>query len=163
MLKRTMTFVGMGAAMALSSAALAVPTPTYLAKAGAGDLYEIQSSKIVASSTTNASLKSFATEMVTDHTKSTADIKAAAKSSGLTPKPPMLTPKQTADLAALRKASGAARDKLYITQQKAAHDEALALHQDYASSGDKPALKSTASAIVAVVQHHIMMLGQMPM
>lgn len=163
MLKRTMTFVGAGVALALSSAAFAVPTPTYLAKAGAGDQYEIQSSKIVAASTTNPDLKTFANEMVTDHTKSTADIKAAAKSSGIMPKPPMLTAKQTADLAALRKATGVARDKLYITQQKAAHNEALALHQDYAASGDKPALKSTASAIVPVVQHHIMMLGQMAM
>ena len=163
MTKRTFIFLGSAVALSLSSMAIAVPTPTYLAKAGAGDLFEIQSSQIVASSTTNAGIKAFADEMITDHTKSTADVKAAAKSSGLTPNPPRLTAKQSADLAALRNATGTARDELYVTQQKAAHAEALTLHQDYAASGDKPALKSTASAIVPVVQHHIMMLGQMPM
>jgi len=78
-------------AMPTIAAAQAAPTPaTYVMKAGAGDQYEIQSSRLVLATTKNAELKQFATMMVADHTKSTADVKAAAMRSNLTPKPPML-------------------------------------------------------------------------
>jgi putative membrane protein len=146
---------------AAAPALAAPPAATYVKMAGAGDQYEIQSSELVMGSTRNANLKTFAQQMVTDHTKSTADVTAAAKSSGLKPMPPKLMPKQASDLAALKSASGSARDALYIKQQKAAHAEALALHTDYSSSGDKPALKSTASAIVPVVERHKQMIDSM--
>ena len=157
------SFAG-AAAMAMATVvSAAMPTSTYLAKAGAGDLYEIKSSELLETSTTDASLKGFAQQMIADHRQSTADVKAAALQSGLHPNPPMLSPKQKGDLAALARAHGTARDRLYVSQQKMAHQEALALHQDYASSGDKPALRTTAGQIVPVVQHHIAMLDQMAM
>lgn len=143
------------------SAAAAPPAADYVAKAGAGDLYEIQSSKLVLASTGNAKLRTFAQQMVTDHTKSTAQVKTAATSAGLHPKPPALDAKKRTDIAALTSAKGEARDRLYLQQQQAAHQEALALHQDYAGTGDKPALKAVAGKIVPVVQHHAQMLGQM--
>lgn len=153
--------IAAAAAFSLAGAAIsAVPASEYVAKAGASDLYEIQSSKLVMKST-NPKLRNFAHEMVTDHTKSTGLVKAAATKSGLKPKPPVLDAKEKADIAALTAATGMARDKLYLQQQKAAHEEALALHKDYAASGDKPALKSTAGKIVPVVQHHIEMLNAM--
>ncbi|WP_380785855.1 DUF4142 domain-containing protein [Sphingomonas sp. R86521] len=144
------------------AAAQAAPTPaTYVMKAGAGDQYEIQSSKLVMATTTNTALKQFATMMVSDHTKSTADVKAAAMQSKLTPKPPMLDAMGRKNIAALKAAKGTTRDTLYITQQKTAHQQALALHQGYASSGTAPALKQVAAGIAPVVQHHIEMLSSM--
>ena len=146
-------------------AAVAAPAPTtpsaYVAAAGAGDLYEVQSSRLVLASTGNAKLKSFANMMVADHTKSTADVKAAATASGLTPKPPVLDPAGSKNLAALKAVNGAARDKLYVVQQRAAHQKALALHQGYANAGTAPALKQTAAQIVPAVKHHIEMLASM--
>jgi putative membrane protein len=90
-------------------------------------------------------------------------VKAAAMKSGLKPKPPMMTSDQQAMLKQLRAASGSARDSAYVDQQKTAHQQALALHQGYAGSGDKPALKAAAAKIVPVVQHHIDMLNGMKM
>ena len=92
-----------------------------------------------------------------------ADVKAAARKSGLTPKPPTLDKQQQTMLKQLRDATGAARDSAYVNQQKTAHTQALALHQSYAASGDKPALKAAAGKIVPVVQHHIDMLNGMKM
>jgi putative membrane protein len=112
----------------------------------------------VLKSTKDPKIRSFAQMMVTDHSKSTAEVKAAAQASGLKPKPPALDAKKSAMIADLSKATGSARDKLYITQQKAAHQEALSLHQGYASTGDKPTLKAVAAKIVPVVEHHIQML-----
>jgi len=144
------------------AAAQSAPTPaTYVMKAGAGDQYEIQSSKLVLQTTTNPALKQFATMMVTDHQKSTADVKAAAMKSRVAPKPPMLDAMGKKNIAALKASTGTARDTLYVTQQKAAHQTALALHQGYAASGTAPALKQVAAKIAPTVQHHIEMLSSM--
>lgn len=151
----------LGTVPALASAAPAMTSATYVMKAGAGDLYERQSSMLVMKSTTNPSLKTFTQDMITDHTKSTAAVKAAAMKAGLHPAPPKLTSKQSSDMAALRSASGTSRDSLYITQQKAAHQDALALHQDESSMGTAAPLKAAATKIVPVVQHHIDMLASM--
>lgn len=155
----------------LTAALLAVPTvvaaqsapspATYVMKAGASDQYEIQSSNLVKASTKNDALKQFATMMVSDHTKSTADVKAAATQSGVTPKPPMLDPMGRKNIAALKASKGPARDALYIRQQKTAHQQALALHQSFAASGSAAALKEVASTIAPTVQHHIEMLAAM--
>ena len=140
----------------------APPAPEFVAKAGASDLYEMRSSKLVLRTTKNADVRKFANEMIADHSKSTAKVKAAASKSGVRPKTPMLDAKQKSDIAALTAATGTARDMLYVTQQKASHQAALDLMQDYGNTGDKPALKATASEIVPVVQHHIEMLNGMP-
>ena len=141
--------------------AQSMSSATYVMKAGASDLYERESSKLVMQSTTNADLKSFAKMMVTDHIKSTADVKAAAMKSGLHPKPPKLTPELSSNMAALRAAKGADRDALYVTQQKASHQDALMVQQDEAANGTAKPLKMVAAKIVPVVQHHIDMLNAM--
>jgi len=143
------------AAMLLAGAAqAALPPADFVKKARASDLYEISASKLETSSK-NAKIRAFASMMIKDHTTSTAAVKAAAVKSGLKPTPPALEAKQAADLAALKQASGAARDTLYIAQQKAAHEEALALHKDNAAGSSAPALKAASAKIVPVVEHHL--------
>jgi putative membrane protein len=155
---------GAGVAIAMvASPALARSAADYVAKAGAGDMYEIRSSRIVLGSTRNPAIRNFANRMITDHSQSTAMVKAAAHRSGMTPRPPMLDRDQRAMLAQLRAAHGRDRDGLYVSQQKTAHDQALALHQGYAADGDKPALQAAAAKIVPVVQHHIAMLNHLSM
>lgn len=145
-------------AMALSPAVASAATmsaATYVAKAGASDKYEMESSKLVLAETNDPKLKSYAQMMVDDHTKSTAEVVAAAKADGLTPPPPKLMPKQASMIAALRKTSGAKRDALYKKQQVVAHQETLVFQQAYARDGDKVHLKSVAGNIVPVVEHHL--------
>lgn len=153
----------LGAAIVMAAgagAAQAVTTSEYLMKAGASDKFEIETAKLEMTSA-DPKLKHFASMMVTDHTKSTAMVKAAAMKAGLHPKPPMLDAKQHSDLAALKMAHGSARDTLYVTQQKAAHDDALALQKGYSMSGSSAPLKMTAAKIVPVVEKHIGMLSGM--
>ena len=151
-------------AMALPAApalAQAMTAKTFVMKAGAGDLYEKQSSQLILSSTTNPQLKQFAQKMITDHTKSTADVKAAAMAAHMHPAPPMLDPMGRANMAKLRAAHGAARDAMYVSQQKTAHQMALQLHQNYAANGRVTSLKNAAAKIAPVVQGHIDMLDGM--
>jgi putative membrane protein len=140
--------------------AQAMTSAEYVAAAGAGDMYEIQSSQSVLQTTQDPKIKSFAQMMIQDHTKSTAKIKAAAMTAKVKPRP-MLTPAQTEMVTQLKAESGTARDQAYVAQQKQAHQQALTIHKSYAEGGTNPALKTVASAVVPVVQHHIDMLKTM--
>ncbi|WP_174274222.1 DUF4142 domain-containing protein [Sphingomonas bacterium] len=159
---RTHIALALAASASIAGVANALPTSEYLMKAGASDLFEKKSATLVLQSTKNAKVRGFADMMVTDHGKSTSMVKAAAIKSGITPKPPMLSADQKMMIAKLTAAKGMDRDMLYVSQQKTAHQMALETQQDYATTGDKPALKATAGKIVPVVQEHISMLNAMP-
>ena len=133
----------------------------YVSTAGASDLYERTSSQIVLESTTDPKVRAFAQMMVTDHAKSTAEVKAAAAKSRVAAAPPKLTPLQTELVAELRAEQGPARDAAYIAQQKASHGQALNVQKAYAMEGTAPALKAAAATIVPVVMQHIEMLKAM--
>jgi putative membrane protein len=94
--------------------------------------------------------------IVADHTRSTQMLMAAAQSAGLTPPPPTLLPQHQALLDQLRAAgSGPGFDQTFQQIQVQAHQQALMLHQNYAASGDVPALRTVAGQIVPVVQMHL--------
>lgn len=133
----------------------------YVTKAGASDQYEIQSSRLILASTRNGELRRFAREMITDHTKSTADVERAATRGRVVAGSPRLDAMGARNVAQLRRARGPARDALYIQQQKKSHRMALDLQQGYARDGDVPSLRRTAATIVPVVQHHLGMLETM--
>ncbi len=161
-MKTLMMSVAFGAAILATPVAAQVMTPTeYVTTAGASDLYEITASKLVLETTKSPKVRSFAQMMVTQHTKSTADVKAAAMKSHVRVAPPKLTPMQQELVTELRAEKGTARDAAYVAQQKASHGQALAVQKAYASEGTAPALKTAAAGIVPVVEHHIMMLKTM--
>jgi putative membrane protein len=143
---------------AVAIAAAPMAASTYVMKAGASDKYEIESSKLVMNSS-NPKIRAFATEMVHDHTQSTADVKAAAMKAGMKVAPPMLDAAQRTMVANLTNASGSARDHLYVEQQKHSHQMALTLQQDYAANGTSAPLKMAAMKIAPVVKKHIQMLA----
>lgn len=151
------------ATLAISTAAVAAPAmsgATFIRKAGASDQYEIQSSRLVMNSR-NGQVRDFARDMVRDHSKSTADVKAAARRAGLRVGPPVLEPMQARMIAQLRRTPASRRDAVYLDQQKQAHRMALDLHQSYADHGQVAPLRRTAANIAPVVQHHIDMLDRM--
>ncbi|MEP9403446.1 DUF4142 domain-containing protein [Sphingomonas sp. VNH70] len=151
--------VGMVAAAPL--VAQTTDAATYVAKAGASDLYEKTSSQLVLQSSKDARVRDFATMMIRDHAKSTADVKRAAAQSNVRVPAPKLEPMQAQMVAELRRATGADRDRLYVQQQQTAHQQALALHGGFAQGGTAAPLKAVAAATAPVVQHHIEMLRAM--
>ncbi|RHW19187.1 DUF4142 domain-containing protein [Sphingomonas gilva] len=145
-------------AMANDAMAMPMTAQAFADTAAASDAYEIASSKLAVDKAQSAELKSFAEQMVKDHTASTAKLKSAAGS--ITPDPTM-NAEQQANIDALEAASGAAFDTAYHTQQLAAHQKALAAMQGYATSGDDEALKTFASETAPVIQGHLTMLEGM--
>lgn len=152
-------FAVAAAIAAVPVAAMAMPASEYVMKAGAGDQYEIQSSKLVMKSTADPHVKQFADMMVRDHMKSTNIVKAAAMKDGMRPGAPMLDADGQQMMSDLMAAKGPDRDKLYWRQQAMAHDKALALHKDESMNG-MGALKGAANQIVPVVQQHEQMLQE---
>jgi putative membrane protein len=128
---------------------------TYVAKAGAGDLYEIQSSQMAATRARSPQVRAFAQMLVTDHERSTQMVADAARRDGLSPRPPMLEPPQRTMLRQLERARDRDFDRMYLNQQIPAHQQALNLHRTYARTGDGRALRQTAQGVVPVVQSHL--------
>jgi putative membrane protein len=155
--------VGVGfLALTGTTAIAAAPTPSeFVSKAGASDTFEVDSGRLMVTSK-NPAVRAFARRMITDHTNSTKMIEAAARADHLRPEKPSLSLGQRGDITALKAVpAGKTKDDLYIKQQKAAHDDALALMQDYAANGSARHLKMTAGKIVPVVEKHKAMLTSM--
>lgn len=130
--------------------------PAFVAQAAASDMFEIAAARLAATKATDPKVKAFAEMMVRDHTKSTADLKAAIAHSGQTINLPEVLP---ADLQArfddLGKAAPADFDKAYMSGQVDAHQAALNLLQRYADAGDTAAIRAFAAPAVPLVQKHL--------
>lgn len=134
----------------------------FVAKAGASDLYEIQSSQLAEQKASTDEVRQFGRMMIEHHGMTTAEVTKAARAAGLNPPPPALEPRQQAMIDELRGLDGKAFDAAYIRQQRMAHDEALALHSGYARNGDKAELRAAASKAVPIVRRHIERLQSLP-
>lgn len=134
----------------------------YARMAGAGDLYEIESSRLAQQKGATGAVRQFGQMMIEQHTQTTQALTSAARAAGMTPPPPALAPRQQKMIDELRGLSGAPFDAAYLRQQQAAHQEALALHAGYAENGDNAALRKVAAAAVPIVQRHIDLLAQLP-
>jgi putative membrane protein len=129
--------------------------PNYLSTAASSDQFEIQSGQLAQTMSQNPGVRQIGQMLVTDHTNSTQQLTAAAHSAGITVPPPALLPEHAALLQQIQSAPPGQFDTVFRDVQIQAHQQALALHQAYASGGDTPALRTAAAAIVPVVQNHL--------
>jgi putative membrane protein len=126
--------------------------------AAASDRFEIESSKLAATSAQSSAVKSFAAKMITAHTASTAKLKVATASLS-----PAVTPDDTLSsdqqqkLDNLKGLHGAAFDSAYGSAQIEAHQAALDALNGYAASGDNATLKDLAKGLVPTVTAHLNM------
>jgi putative membrane protein len=149
-------------AMAGDTAAMPTTAQGFADAAAASDMFEIESSRLAQTMAKNQAVKDFASMLVTEHTKSTTELKAAAGKATppVTPAPKM-TPQQQSDLDALKNA-GANFDTLYAQKQVPAHEKALALLQGYAANGDSEPLKAFATKTAPVVEKHLAAARKLP-
>ena len=130
--------------------------PGFLAQAGSANQWEILSSQLALQASQNAAVRNYANLLISDHTRLGAQVTAAAQSAGLTMPPPALLPAQQAALDQLRAAgTGPGFDMAYRQAQIDAHNQAIALMQNYSAGGDVPALRSAAAGAIPLVQMHL--------
>lgn len=134
---------------------IVLPSPDYVAAAAAGDLFEIESSKLALETSRNDEIRAFARMMVDDHTRMSQALKDTVIGAGLDiPIPTAPDGDEAQRLAALRGA-GDDFDRQYVGMQVQAHEQALHLHQSYAADGDNAELRAIATTAVPVVTAHL--------
>lgn len=129
-------------------------TDDFVTNAAISDMYEIEAGKIAEKKGQSADVKAFGKMMVADHTKMSAEMKPLVAAAGKT-LPTGLDERRKGMIDNLNAANAADFDKAYLSQQEAAHSEALDLMKGYADKGDDAGLKGGAAKAVPMIQAHL--------
>ncbi len=138
--------------------AIPVATPDFVQQAAISDMYEIQASRLANRRAQNREIKTFAQQMITDHTATTTQLTGLVRGLSGVNLPTALDQKHQDLIAALTNASAADFDQVYVDQQTEAHENALDLLQRYGQTGDNDALRGFATETAPKVQHHLDMV-----
>ena len=142
-------------AVGAATAPLANSVEAFVTNAAISDMYEIEAGKIAAEKAKSPAVKDFAAMMIKDHTATSAKLKSTLASANVPVTPPAdLDDRRRGLIENLRSASAADFDKVYLDQQTAAHQEALALMKSYADDGENAPLKQLAAATAPKIQEH---------
>jgi putative membrane protein len=139
---------------AFAAAAVSEKTAAFVKGAAVGGMFEIESSKLALKKSSSPDVKSFASQMITDHGKAGKGLKLAVKRAKIDPTiaPRSLDDAHEAKLSDLKKSKDF--DKDYISAQVDAHDEAVTLFEDYSRDGDNDTLKTFASKTLPTLKNH---------
>jgi putative membrane protein len=140
------------------TAPTAMPTTAqaFVDAAASSDKFEIESSKLAATSAKSAAVKSFAKQMITAHTATTAKLKSTL--AGMTP---AITPNdalnadQQSMLDGLKGKTGADFDAAYASAQVTGHQKTLDALKSYANGGDNATLQGLAKNMIPTVTAHL--------
>lgn len=145
-----------------SALGISPTTQDFITQAAISDLFEIESSRLAVERATDAPTKTFAQQMITDHTKTTSELKGLLTTANLQVTPPAaLDAAHQKKLDRLKGLNGADFTKAYHEMQEDAHEAAVSLFKRYASGGDVPALKDWAGRTLPALQHHLKMADEL--
>ncbi len=140
-----------------SALGVAPKTEDFIMEASASDVFEIESSKLALQKGNDAT-KAFAQQMVTDHEKTTAELKALLASGKVQGNPvATLTEDFKEEIDELAKLDGDEFSEEYIDDQVDAHEDAVDLFKRYAEEGENAELKAWAAKTLPALQHHYQM------
>ena len=140
---------------------VAPKTADFVKEAAMSDMLEIESSKI-AQQKGNAQQKKFAEQMITDHTKTSSELKGMLSSGNLKADiPTALDSSSQSKLDKLRSAKPEDFASQYDPMQVSAHKDAVSLFERYAKGGDDPKIKDWAGKTLPALQHHLEMAQDM--
>jgi putative membrane protein len=140
-----------------STLGVAPKTQDFVTEAANSDMREIASSRLVAAKS-DSKYKSFADQMITDHTKTSAELKALVDGGKVTATVPTSMDKTHRDrLDKLSQLDGKDFMQEYRSMQVSAHKDAVSLFERYGKGGENVALKSWAGTTLPLLQHHLKM------
>ena len=147
-------------AVAQDAGSTASTDKTFIMNAAEGSMAEIDLSKIALKKSKNDDVKTYAQQMITDHTKLIADMKPFADQMGVQP-PTKLNATHQQEAQRLSSMSGEKFDKEYITAMSTDHHKSLTEFKAEETATANPALKTTVMQGEQVVQQHTDMIDQM--
>jgi putative membrane protein len=144
-----------------SALGISPTTADFVKEAAMSDMLEIESSKI-AQQKGNADEKKFAGQMITDHTKTSSELKGLVSSGDVKAEiPASLDSSSQSKLDKLRDAKPEDFAGQYDPMQVSAHKDAVSLFERYAKGGDNLKLKDWAGKTLPALQHHLEMAQDM--
>jgi len=149
-IKRTGLALVLGMA---SLQALAASSDDFVDAATEAGIAEVVTGNLALEKSQNAEIKTFAQQMVTDHTKANQKLGDIARKLDISvPDEAALTDKVKKVILEWREESF---DKSYINNQVDAHEKAVELFKKEAASSDKAELKAFASDTLPTLEHHL--------
>jgi putative membrane protein len=140
-----------------STLGIAPTTADFVKEAAISDMFEIQSNTL-AQDKGNAPEKSFATMMVTDHTKTSTELKGLVSSGKVKADvPTALDSSHQSKLDKLKGETGKDFSSDFDSDQVGAHKDAVSLFERYAKGGDNADLKDWAGKTLPTLKHHLEM------
>ena len=136
-------------------------TPTdFLTQAAEGSMAEIQLASLALTRTQNPEVRTFAQQMIADHSKATDELKpiAAKKSATL---PLELTSRHRSLSDKLTKMSGAEFDREYVNAMVEDHERDVQSFQAQAQAGTDAEVKEFAAKTLPTLQSHLQMVRDM--
>jgi putative membrane protein len=143
-----------------SALGIAPKTEDFIKEAATSDMLEIEASKL-AEQKGNADEKKFAAQMITDHTKTSSELKSMVSGDMKGAIPTALDDSSQKKLDKLRDAKPEDFAAEYDPMQVSAHKDAVSLFERYAKGGDDPKLKDWAGNTLPALQHHLEMAQDM--
>lgn len=140
-----------------STLGIAPTTADFVKQVAISDMFEIASNKL-GQEKGNAAEKSFASMMVTDHTKTSTELKALVSSGKVKADVPAnLDSAHQSKLDKLKGLSGKDFSASFASYQLDAHKDAVNLFERYAKGGENAELKDWAGKTLPALKHHLEM------
>jgi putative membrane protein len=135
-----------------------ISSEDFAKKVAISDKMEIESSQLVLSRNPDSDTKPFAERMVKDHQETSAELKALVAGGKVKATlPTALDADHQKKLDELKAKSGKDFDSAYDRMQMQAHEEAVALFEQYARDGENPDLKAWAAKTLPHLKEHLAM------
>ena len=132
-------------------------TVDFVKQVAISDMFEIEASKL-AQQKGNATEKTFASQMVTDHTKTSTELKGLVSGGKVKAElPTALDSSHQSKLDKLKAANERDFSSEFDAMQVSAHKDAVDLFERYAKGGDNDDLKNWAGKTLPALKHHLQM------
>jgi putative membrane protein len=140
---------------------VAPKTEDFVLEAASSDMFEIESSRL-ALERSNEKTKPFAQQMLTDHQKTSDELKAMVTSGKVKATiPTAMSSAHQGMLDDLKKLQGEEFTKQYHSDQEDVHEDAVDLFKRYGDEGDNAELKAWAAKTLPALEHHLQMATDM--
>jgi putative membrane protein len=137
-------------------------TQDFVTEAAVSDMFEIESSKLAQTKAHDSAIKSFASKMIEDHTKTSTELKGLVSGGKVKANAPTeMDSSHKSKLEKLGKLDGKDFDKQYASDQQSAHKNAVSLFDRYAKGGDNADLKAFASKTEPHLKMHLDMANNL--
>ena len=139
-----------------STLGISPTTADFVKEAAMSDMTEIAAAKL-GRERGNAQEKTFAMQMITDHTKTSEELKSMAPADAKAAIPAALDSSSQSKIDKLKDAKSDDFSSDFDSMQVSAHKDAVSLFERYAKGGENAKLKDWAGKTLPALQHHLEM------